>query len=258
MKEVKLLCWNVNGVRALAKKGFLFVWLEKEFPDVLCLQETKVNEETLTGELREPKGYQTIWNHAERKGYSGVATLTKQKPLSYTLSFGMPEFDKEGRVIICEYPQFTLCNVYFPNGKKNAERLKYKMDFYEAFYNFLEPLRKKGKKLVICGDVNTAHQEIDLAHPKENSKISGFLPVERAWLDKLFSQGYVDSFRHFHKEPGQYSWWDIKTGARARDIGWRIDYFIISENLLPHVEKAYILKEVPGSDHCPVGLILKF
>jgi exodeoxyribonuclease-3 len=257
MKEIKLLCWNVNGVRALVKKGF-FPWLQKESPDILCLQETKVSPDNLTKELLEIPGYQTIWNYGERKGYSGVATFTRQPPKQTALTFGAPEFDKEGRVIITTYPEFTLCNVYFPNGKKNAERLKYKMDFYEAFYNYLEPLRKKGEKIIICGDVNTAHQEIDLAHPKENSKISGFLPVERAWLDKLFFHGYMDSFRYFHKEPGQYSWWDMKTGARARDIGWRIDYFIISENLLPHVDKAYILKEVQGSDHCPIGLILKF
>jgi exodeoxyribonuclease-3 len=256
LKEIKLLCWNVNGVRAVAKKGF-FEWLKNESPDILCLQETKASPDNLTKELLEPEGYQTVWNYGERKGYSGVATFTRQKPKQTTLTFGKPEFDNEGRVIITTFPEFTLCNVYFPNGKKNAERLQYKMDFYEAFYNYLEKLRTQGEKLVICGDVNTAHQEIDLAHPKENSKISGFLPVERAWLDKLFSSGYIDSFRYFHKEAAQYSWWDMKTGARARNVGWRIDYFIISENLLPNLQKAYILPDVTGSDHCPIGLILK-
>jgi exodeoxyribonuclease-3 len=247
----------VNGIRAVAKKGF-FEWLKKESPDILCLQETKAGPENLTKELREPPGYQTYWNYGERKGYSGVSTFTKEKPLKVQNGFGLPAFDAEGRVIITEYPEFTLCNVYFPNGKQNAERLKYKMDFYNAFFNYLETLRLRGNKMIICGDVNTAHQEIDLARPKENSKISGFLPVERAWLDKLLSSGYADTFRHFHQEPAHYTWWDMKTGARERNVGWRIDYFFVTENLLGNVEKAYLMPDVTGSDHCPIALVLKF
>lgn len=257
MKEIKLLCWNVNGIRALVKKGFL-EWLQKESPDILCLQETKASPENLTKDLLEPPNYHTYWNYPERKGYSGVATLTKEKPVKIQNGLGIPALDTEGRVIISEYQEFTLCNVYFPNGKQGAERLKYKMDFYEAFFKYLEPRRLKGDKIIFCGDVNTAHEEIDIARPKENAKISGFLPVERAWLDKLAARGYIDTFRHFHKESGQYTWWDMKTGARARNVGWRIDYFFITENLLSKVDKASIMPEVTGSDHCPIALVLKF
>jgi exodeoxyribonuclease-3 len=252
---MKLICWNVNGVRAVAKKGF-FEWLKKESPDILCLQETKARPDNLTKELLEPPGYQTFWDYGERKGYSGVATFSKVQPLKVEKSFGASEFDTEGRILIAEYPEFTLCNIYFPNGKQGDIRLNYKMDFYEAFFNYVEARRRKGDKLIICGDVNTAHTEIDLAHPKENSKISGFLPKERAWLDKLVAHGYIDTFRYFHKEPGQYSWWDMKTGARARNVGWRIDYFFITENLVGNMEKAYIMPEVMGSDHCPIALVL--
>jgi exodeoxyribonuclease-3 len=257
MKEIKILCWNVNGVRAAVKKGFL-EWLKKESPDILCLQETKASPENLTKELLEPPGYQTHWNYPERKGYSGVATLTKEKPIRVQNGFGVPAFDTEGRVIISEYPEFILCNVYFPNGKQSAERLKYKLDFYDAFFNFLEPLRLRGENLIICGDVNTAYKEIDLARPKENEKISGFLPVERAWLDKLVAHGYIDVFRHFNKEPGKYTWWDMKSRARERNVGWRIDYFFITANLLGQVDKAFIMPEVTGSDHCPIALVLRF
>jgi exodeoxyribonuclease-3 len=257
MKEIKMLCWNVNGIRAVVKKGFL-QWLQKESPDILCLQETKASPENLTEDLLEPPGYHTYWNYPERKGYSGVATITKEKPVRSQNGLGIKAFDTEGRIIISEYPEFTLCNVYFPNGKQGAERLKYKLDFYDAFFNYMEPRRLRGGKLIFCGDVNTAHQEIDLARPKENSKISGFLPVERAWLDKLVAHGYIDIFRQFNGKPGQYTWWDMKTGARARNVGWRIDYFFITKNLLSQVAKAFIMPDVTGSDHCPIGLVLKF
>jgi len=256
MREVKLLCWNVNGIRAVLKHGFL-EWLAKESPDALCLQETKATPDDLPEVLLKPAGYCAYWNYPEKKGYAGVATFSKEQPLKVQKGFGAPSFDKEGRVIVSEHPGFTLFNVYFPNGKKDAERLKFKMGFYEAFLSYIEPLRKKGGKLVICGDYNTAHKEIDLARPKENSKVSGFLPEERAWMDRLVSLGYVDTFRLFNKEPGQYSWWDIKTRARERNVGWRIDYFFVTANLLPHVVKAGIMSEVTGSDHCPVSLVLR-
>jgi len=257
MKEIRILCWNVNGIRAVVKKGF-FQWLRKESPDIICLQETKASPEKLTKALLEPSGYQTYWNYPERKGYAGVATITKEKPVRTQNGLGLKAFDTEGRIIISEYPEFTLYNVYFPNGKQGTERLKYKLDFYNAFFNYLESRRRRGEKLIFCGDVNTAHNEIDLARPKENSKISGFLPVERVWLDKLVAYGYIDTFRHFNKEPGQYTWWDMKTGARERNVGWRIDYFFITENILPYVDKAFIMRDVTGSDHCPIGLALKF
>jgi exodeoxyribonuclease-3 len=255
MKETKILCWNVNGIRAARKYGFL-EWMYRESPDILCLQETKAQPEQLDKDLQEPRGYYVYWNYPERKGYSGVATFTVKKPLSVQYNFSTKQLDLEGRIIITEYHEFFLMNVYFPNGKKDESRLKYKMDFYEAFLQFLEPLKEKGEKLVICGDFNTAHKEIDLARPKENEKVSGFLPIERAWMDKFVAHGYVDAFRNFNKEPNQYTWWDLKSRARERDVGWRIDYFFVTENLLPSLSKAFILPEVRGSDHCPVGIIL--
>lgn len=257
MKELKLLCWNVNGIRAVKGKGFLD-WLYRESPDIVSLQETKAHIEQLDADLKEPQDYFTYWNHPEeRKGYSGVATFTKEKPLSVQYNFGAAELDLEGRVIVADYPEFTLLNIYFPNGKKDESRLRYKMNFYEVFLQYADALRDRGKKLVICGDLNTAHNEIDLARPKENSSVSGFLPEERAWMDKFVAHGYVDTFRHFNKEPNHYTWWDLKSGARARNVGWRLDYFFVSEDLLPSVARAFIMSDVMGSDHCPVGIILR-
>jgi exodeoxyribonuclease-3 len=255
MAEVKILSWNVNGIRAIVGRGFL-EWLNREALDILCLQETKAHPEQLDNNLREPAGYYTYWNHPERKGYGGVATFTKAEPLAVNYGFPGGGLDLEGRVIITEYPGFVLLNVYFPNGKMGEERLKYKMDFYEAFLAFVDSLKVSGSKLVICGDFNTAHKEIDLARPKENENISGFLPIEKAWMDKFVSHGYVDIFRRFSKEPHQYTWWDMKTRARERNVGWRIDYFFVTENLLSAVSNAFIMPEVMGSDHCPVGIAL--
>lgn len=256
MKETKILCWNVNGIRAAQRHGFL-EWLYRESLDILCLQETKAHPEQLGRDLQEPHGYHAYWNYPERKGYSGVATFTREKPLRVQNDFGVQDFDIEGRVIISEYPQFILFNVYFPNGKKDESRLRYKIDFYDVFLDFVESLRQKDEKLIICGDFNTAHKEIDLARPKENENVSGFLPIERAWMDKLVAHGYIDTFRHFNKEPNQYTWWDLKSRARERNVGWRIDYFFVTENLLGLVSKAFLMPEVMGSDHCPIGIILK-
>ena len=256
MKEKRILCWNVNGIRAVRGKGFL-EWLYRESPDILCVQETKASPEQLDEDLREPKGYHVYWNYPERKGYGGVATFSRDKPRRVQNGFGVREFDIEGRFIITAYPEFILLNVYFPNGKKDATRLKYKMDFYEACLDFIDRLKVKGERLIICGDFNTAHKEIDLARPKENEKLSGFLPMERDWMNKFVAHGYADTFRHFNKEPNQYTWWDLKTRARERNVGWRIDYFFVTENLLPSVSKAFIMPGVMGSDHCPVGIILK-
>lgn len=255
MKETKIICWNVNGIKAAVRKG-LIDWLNKESPDIICLQETKTHPDILPENIQEPPGYHAYWNFPEKKGYAGVATFTKEEPTTVEKGFGMPEFDTEGRVIITKYPDFTLFNIYFPNGKQGPDRLKFKLDFYDAFFNYAEPLRLKGEKLIICGDVNTAHKEIDIARPKENAKISGFLPIERAWMDKLVANGYIDIFRYLHKEPRQYTWWDVKTRAKERNVGWRIDYFFITDNLLNHVDKAYIMKEIDISDHCPIVLIL--
>jgi exodeoxyribonuclease-3 len=256
MAEIKLISWNVNGIRSLLKRGFMD-WLNKESPDVLCLQETKATPDKLPEELLKPQGYLTYWNYPQKKGYAGVATFSKVKPMDVQTGFGTPEFDIEGRVLITEHPGFTLFNFYFPNGKQSAERLKFKMDFYDAFLNYVEPLRRKGEKLIICGDVNTAHKEIDIARPKENSKLSGFLPEERAWIDKFVARGYIDTFRYFNKEPNHYTYWDIKTGARERNVGWRIDCFYVTENLKDQLVKSVMLPDVMGSDHCPIMLEVK-
>lgn len=255
MTTTRLLSWNVNGLRAVQKKGFL-EWFNAEGPDILCLQETKASHDQLPGELREVEGYASYFSSAERKGYSGVALFTKTVPDRVSHGFGLERFDNEGRIIIAEYPHFVLFDIYFPNGKSSRERLKYKMDFYDTFLDYADNLKAEGKSIVVCGDVNTAHKEIDIARPKANEMISGFLPQERAWMDKLFSHGYVDIFRRFNQEPEQYTWWDLMTRARDRNVGWRIDYFFVDEKLADRVTAAYILPEVMGSDHCPVGIDL--
>lgn len=253
---MKLISWNVNGLRAVQKKGFLD-YVAQEDPDILCLQETKVHEEQLTDELKNISGYYCHFCSGERKGYSGVCTYSKTEPLNVYRGFNIERFDNEGRILIAEYPDFTLFNIYYPNGKKNQERLQYKMDFYDAFLDYANNLRSQGKNIIVCGDINTAHKEIDIARPKENSKISGFLPEERAWMDKFISQGYVDTFRMFNDQPEQYTWWDMVTRARERNKGWRIDYFFVSDNIKDRVKDAFIRSEVMGSDHCPIGIILE-
>jgi len=253
---MKILCWNVNGIRAADKKG-LFNWYKKENPDILCLQEIKALPEQVPAHLKNTPDYNIYWNPAERKGYSGVVTFSKEKPIDVKKGFGIDRFDIEGRTLVTEFPNFTLFNIYFPNGKKNQERLDFKLDFYDTFLGYADNLKSKGKNIVVCGDFNTAHKEIDLARPKENEKISGFLPVERAWIDTFIDHGYVDTFRYFNKEPNQYSWWDYKTRARERNVGWRIDYFFVNKEFISNVKKAYIMQDVMGSDHCPVGVDIK-
>ena len=255
MKEIKLLSWNVNGIRAVKGKGFL-EWFFKESPDILCLQETKAQPEQLDADLLEPEGYYTCWNFPERRGYSGVAVYTRDEPQNISYDLDEKSLDIEGRVIVAEYPGFTLMNIYFPNGKRDQERLEYKLAFYDVFLDFADKQRAKGMKLVICGDVNTAHKEIDLARPKANSTVSGFLPIEREWINKFVSHGYIDTFRIFNKEPDQYTWWDMKSGARFRNVGWRIDYFYVSDDLLSSLTGAFIMPDVMGSDHCPIGITL--
>ncbi len=256
MREMNILSWNINGIRAAEKRGFLD-WLQKTSPDILCLQETKAQPDGINHELLQPPGYYTYWNSPERKGYSGVATFTKEKPIEAENGFGNTQFDGEGRVIITEYSEFTLFNIYFPNGKMSEERLKYKMDFYHVFLRFVDSMKTRGDKLIICGDFNTAHKEIDLARPRENENVSGFLPIERAWMDSFVDHGFMDTFRYFNKEPGHYTWWSLRTRARERNIGWRLDYFFVTENLLNSITGASILSDVTGSDHCPVGIRLK-
>jgi exodeoxyribonuclease-3 len=250
---LRIISWNVNGIRAAHKKGFL-EWLEQENPDIMCVQETKASEDQLPAALKEIPGYDSYFISAEKKGYSGVAVFTKAKPDLVTTSFPVESFAKEGRVIAADYGQFVLLNVYFPNGKSSSERLKYKMDFYDDFLNFADGIKTSGKNVVICGDVNTAHKEIDLARPKANQTTSGFLPEERAWIDKLLEHGYVDTLRVFNQEPDQYTYWDMITRARDRNVGWRIDYFFVNEEFVPKLKNGFILADVMGSDHCPVGI----
>ena len=250
---IRALSWNVNGIRAAYKKGFV-EWLEKESPDILCLQETKAAEDQLPMDLRFVPGYDSYFAVAEKKGYSGVALYTKLKPEKVSIGFGVERFDSEGRTIIADYGEFVLFSIYFPNGKASNERLQYKMDFYDHFLEYADNLKNTGKHIVVCGDVNTAHKEIDIARPKENSSISGFLPEERAWMDKLVSHGYVDTFRLFNDKPAQYTWWGLVTRARDRNVGWRIDYFFVDQRFADRLSDAYILSDVMGSDHCPIGI----
>lgn len=253
MKKIRILSWNVNGLRAAHRKGFL-EWFLRERPDILCLQETKAAPDQLPAELKEVEGYHAYFASAERKGYSGVGLYTRLEPREIRGGFGVKKFDVEGRTQLADFGDFLLFNVYFPNGKASKERLRYKMAFYGAFLKRVDKLRAKGESIVICGDVNTAHKENDLARPRENEKTSGFLPEERAWIDKFIEHGFVDTFRMFDREPGRYTWWDQKTRARERNVGWRIDYFFVSDNFAGKVKAAYILPEVMGSDHCPIGL----
>ncbi len=253
MSRFRMISWNVNGIRAIHKKG-AFDWFVREQPDIFCIQETKAHKEQLSPALTEVDGYSVYFAEAERKGYSGVAVYTKTKPKHVQTGFGIERFDSEGRTLILEFDQFTLFNIYYPNGKASKERLQYKMDFYDAFLEYADTLKAQGKNLVVCGDVNTAHKEIDLARPKENQKVSGFLPEERAWIDTLLGHGYVDTLRMFHPEPELYTWWDLKSRARDRNVGWRIDYFFVSDGFKTHVKDAFILSDIIGSDHCPIGI----
>ena len=252
---IKILSWNVNGYRSALAKGF------REFlagcgAEIVGLQEVKAAPEQLKAEDLALPGYQSRWCPAERKGYSGVAAFFQKAPVKVTCGLGEHRFDSEGRVITLEYKHLYFLNVYFPNGGAGPERLKYKLEFYETFFAHIEKLRATGKPVIFCGDVNTAHKEIDLARPKENEKNSGFMPIERAWLDKITGEGWVDTFRIFNRGANNYSWWDYKTRARERNVGWRIDYFFINTEAKAIVRNAFILPEVLGSDHCPVGVEL--
>jgi exodeoxyribonuclease-3 len=258
MTTITLLSWNVNGARAAHRTGFL-PWLAEATPDILCLQETRCDAEQLPAEMRQPPGYRAFWHgSARKKGYSGTALLTRSAPEAVRFGLGDPQFDDEGRTIIADYRNFTLINCYFPNGSRDHSRVPYKLAFYDAFLALCERLRAEGRPVIFCGDVNTAHREIDLARPRENRNTTGFLPEERAWMDRLVASGYVDTLRHFHPDlAGQYTWWLQFGGARERNIGWRIDYFFVAAEVLPRVAGAFILPEVRGSDHCPVGLRLE-
>ncbi|MBN8580629.1 MAG: exodeoxyribonuclease III [Anaerolineae bacterium] len=255
-KKIKLISWNVNGIRAITNKGF-FSWLNENKPDILCLQETKASKAQLTNDLLQPSGYFTYWNDAIKKGYSGTSLFSRQEPLEIEFGLGIAEFDSEGRTIVAYYPDFVLINCYFPNGRQDLSRVKFKLEFYEAFLAKCEQLRKNGHIVIFCGDVNTAHKEIDLSHPKSNEKETGFLPEERAWLDKISTLGYVDTFRFFFPTlTEKFTWWSNFTKSREKNIGWRLDYFFIVKEYVERVAEAFILSDVMGSDHCPIGIKL--
>lgn len=252
-----LYSWNVNGLRAVQRKGFLD-WLSAAQPDVLGLQETKAHPDQLDPELRAPQGYTTYFATAEKKGYSGVALYTRQEPNNVQIGLGIPEYDREGRTIVAEYDDFVFITAYFPNGSRDHGRVPYKMAYKADFLAYCESLRAAGKAVIFCGDVNTSHRPIDLARPKQNQNTTGFLPEERAWLDEVVARGYIDAFRHLYPDrEGAYSWWTYIGGARARNVGWRLDYFFISPDLAPRVFDAAIHPDVDGSDHCPVSLTLR-
>ncbi len=245
-----IISWNVNGIRAAQRKGFM-QWLANTQPDFLCVQETKAWPEQLDDELLAPPGYQAHWATAERKGYSGLVTYAKAEPLDVD-ALGVPEFDAEGRVQVLEFPQFTLINAYFPNSQEAGARLDYKVAFCDALLERCNQLRAEGRNLVICGDYNIAHKPIDLKNPKLNEANPGYLPEERAWMDKFIAAGYVDTFRMFCQEPGHYTWWTYRFNARKRDVGWRIDYHCVNEQFRSRVAGAEIHKNTMGSDHCPI------
>jgi exodeoxyribonuclease-3 len=253
---MKITTWNVNGIRAALGKGFLD-WVGEAQPDVLCLQEIKAFEDQIDDDLKNHPEYLKYWNPAERAGYSGTATLSKAEPLEVQLGFGIPKFDLEGRVVMTRFPGFYLFNVYFPNGQRDQERLDYKLGFYDAFLSYCDALVAAGHELVITGDFNTAHQEMDLANPKSNQKTSGFLPEERAWIDTYLEHGYIDAFRQLYPDKVQYSWWTYRFGARSRNVGWRLDYYLVTGGVMEKVKDVVIHDEVMGSDHCPVSLILE-
>jgi exodeoxyribonuclease-3 len=254
---MRIVSWNVNGLRAVYKNGYFATFLKELKPDVFGLQETKASPEQLPEELLTGTAYSPFFSSSQlRKGYSGVGIYSKTEPLQVMYGMGIPEFDLEGRVIAAEYEDFWLLNVYFPNGGRGPERLDYKLRFYDAFLGFCEKLRKD-KPVIFCGDVNTAHEDIDLARAKENEGNTGFLPEERAWIDEVINAGYVDIYRHFYPQrKDTYTYWDTITRARERNVGWRIDYFFVSQELVPKIKKAEIHNEVYGSDHCPLSITL--
>lgn len=254
---MRILSWNVNGIRAAQRKGFLD-WIDAEPADIVCVQETKAHPEQLDDGLLNPDGYKSFWASSKvKKGYSGVAIFTKVEPRSIKYGLGVERFDQEGRTIIAEYDDFVLYNIYFPNGQMNEERLNFKLEFYDCFLEHVREKMKGNKTVIVCGDVNTAHYEIDLARPKANRKVSGFLPIECDWLDKFLDAGLLDTLRIFHPEPELYTWWSMRTKARERNVGWRIDYFYIDQTSKSRVKDAFIMPEIFGSDHCPIGLELK-
>ena len=257
---MKIISWNVNGIRAVAKKGFSN-FLSQEKPDILCVQEIKISDSARNKEEFDFLDYQEYWNSSDRPGYSGTLILVKNKlakdlEISNHNGLNIKKFDIEGRAQTIEFKKFYLVNAYFPNANHELSRLNYKLEFNSAIHSYLKKLKKK-KPVIITGDFNVAHQEIDLARPKDNINNPGFTNEERFWMDKFLSSKFIDTYRHFNKNKIQYTWWSYRAGVRARNIGWRIDYFCASEAMMPYIKKSYILDKVYGSDHCPIGVEMK-
>ncbi len=252
---MRIISWNINGIRAAEKRGFVS-WMQSTGADVICVQETKADPKQLSPELCAPPNMYVSWCTAERAGYSGVATFSRQQPLEIVCGMSNSRFDTEGRVLATTFPEFTLYNVYFPSGTSGPERVSYKLDFYTALLEHLRLRIAAGDRLVLLGDVNTCYAEIDLARPRENRQTSGFMPEERAALGAFFEAGFVDSFRYLYPDTAKYSWWSLRSGARARNIGWRLDYVLVTANMREAIVEADILNDVVGSDHCPVSVTL--
>jgi exodeoxyribonuclease-3 len=250
---MKIVTWNVNGIRAALRKNALDqIWSRS--PDVICLQEVKARPEQLTPAQQQSLRMPFAWNPAERQGYSGVATFYRESPDEITLGLDNSKFDLEGRVIRTRHRDLVLYNVYFPSGQRGQERVEYKLEFYSYLLGICDKLHKNGENLIITGDFNTAHTPIDLKNPKQNQKTSGFLPEERAWVQKFLDHGFVDIYRYLYPDRVQYTWWTYRSGARLKGVGWRIDYFLVSESLIPRVKDVIIYENVTGSDHCPVEM----
>lgn len=253
---MKIISWNTNGLRATIKQGNFEPLFEKYNPDIVCFQETKSEREQIPEKYRDYKNYHSYFSHSKtRKGYSGVAIYTREKPISISEGIGIKELDQEGRILVAKFKTFTLITGYYPNGGQGPHRLEYKLKFYEAFLKFIMKLRKNGEKVIFCGDVNTAHTAIDLARPKENVENTGFLPIERAWIDKVIKNDFIDIWREKNKDKKDvYTYWDQKTRARDRNVGWRIDYFFIDKALKNKIKDTGMITDYIGSDHCPIYL----
>jgi exodeoxyribonuclease-3 len=252
---MRILSWNVNGLRAVSREGAFKKWVASTEADIVCVQETKMAHEDIACMVAAPAPYTCVWQSAQKRGYSGVAAFVRRPPLAVH-AMGIPEFDDEGRVQALEYESFVLINSYWPNSRQDASRMDYKVRFADAFVPFCNRFRDNGKHVIVCGDYNIAHEEIDLARPAQNVNNAGFRPDERTAMTRFIEAGYVDAFRHFTKEGGHYTWWSYMFKAREKNIGWRIDYFCVNAALLPRVKEATILPEVRGSDHCPVSLVV--
>lgn len=254
---MKIVSWNVNGIRAAQRSGFLR-WFEKENADVVCLQEIKATPEQLDPELLNPLGYHSFWKPARKPGYSGVAIYSREEPLRVLEGMGAPEFDDEGRILVAEFQRCAVISAYFPNSQRDHARLSYKLAFCDRIFEFCRSLEAQGKHLVLCGDFNIAHREIDLRNPKQNENNAGFLPEERAWMGQFLGAGFRDSFRERNPAlAGAYTWWSYRPGVREKNIGWRLDYHVVNGALWEQVSDARIHPEVTGSDHCPVSLELR-